>query len=67
MNYEKCLCCGGTEFETGYVNTQININGPEERSFGVISQKVYKPTDAFICKNCGYVALFLDWDRRKDY
>ena len=66
IKYEKCLCCGSDKIEKGYVNTHIAINGPEEKwPFGGSNQPIYSPTDGFICKDCGYVAFFLDWEKRR--
>ncbi len=66
VKYEKCLCCGSDKIEKGYVNTRIPINGPEEKwPYGGSSQKVYEPTDGFICKECGYMAFFLDWGKTR--
>ena len=65
IKYEKSLCCGSDKIEKGYVNTRFAINGPERTEYGVTSQKVYSPTDGFICKDCGYVAFFLDWEKTR--
>lgn len=63
QDYKKCLNCGSEKLEHGKVNTHFSINGLEERHIGIISQKCYQPTDAFICKGCGYIALFVDWSK----
>jgi hypothetical protein len=65
IKYEKCMYCGSDKIEKGYVNTHIAINGPERAEYGVTSQIVYSPTDGFICKDCGYVAFFLDWEKTR--
>ena len=51
----KCIRCNSLNIERCKVNTRISLNGPETKVFGGISQKVYNPTDALICLDCGHI------------
>ena len=63
--YNTCVRCGGTEVDKLMINTRISLNYPEkkERYSGTISQKVIFPTDAIVCKDCGHVEFFVDWNK----
>ena len=38
------------------------MNYSEQRAFGVISQRVIEATDALVCKDCGHIEFFIDWN-----
>lgn len=64
IRYEKCLYCGSEDLIKANVGTHIAVNGPEEHYVGGgISQKQYCPSIGFVCKKCGYEALFFDWEK----
>lgn len=66
IKFKKCIRCGSEKTDLLFVNTRISLNYPEERSpyGGVISQKTVNPTDALVCKECGHIEFFIDWDRQ---
>ena len=66
MNIEECIRCSSKNIITCYVNTRISLKGEEIEQFGVTSQKMYEPTNAIICKDCGHIELLLDWNQGKD-
>lgn len=62
--HNTCLRCNSENVLVLKVNTSISLNGKEEKNLytGCITQKIYKPSDAFVCKDCGHVEFFLDPD-----
>lgn len=65
IEYKKCMYCGSSNLESGYVNTRISINLPEKKlPFGGTSQTIVVPSDAFVCNDCGYIAFFSDPEKR---
>ena len=65
IKYDTCIRCNSENIEQLKVNSRLALNAPEKRDkySGVISQKVYNPTDAILCKVCGHIELFLDWNK----
>lgn len=58
--YDDCIRCGSKNIDIVQVNTRIDLNYPEERRMGTISQRVINPSDAIVCKDCGHIELFID-------
>ena len=58
--YDDCIRCGSKNIDIVQVNTCIDLNYPEERRMGTISQRVINPSDAIVCKDCGHIELFID-------
>ena len=65
IKYNTCIRCGSENVDNLMVNTRVSLNYPEEKHFGVISQKILNPTDALVCKDCGHIELLIDWDKTK--
>lgn len=63
--YDNCIRCNSNIIDKLSVNTHIALNYPEERSMGIITQKVITPTDAMVCKDCGHIELFIDSSKLK--
>ncbi len=51
------------QFENIMVNSRLSLNYPEEKHYGLISQKVLNPTDAIVCKECGHIEFIIDWEK----
>ncbi len=66
IEFDTCVRCGSSEIDKLAVNTYVKLNYPERKELysGVISQKVITPTDAIVCKKCGHIELFIDWDKK---
>lgn len=63
INYKNCIRCGKDNTELLMVNTRISLNFKENRnSFGVIEQRVIEPTNAMVCKDCGHIEFFFNWN-----
>ena len=60
IKYDNCIRCNSKNIDKLSVNTHISLNYPEERSMGIITQRVLTPTDAMVCKDCGHIELFID-------
>ena len=65
IKYNTCIRCGNENIDKLLINTRVSLNYPEEKHFGLISQKILNPTDALVCKNCGHIELFIDWKKTK--
>lgn len=63
MKIEKCIRCGSKNITICMVNSRIILNGEKTKYLGVESQKIYEPTDAVICKECGHIEFIIDWDK----
>ncbi len=65
INCKNCLRCGSENTDKLMVNTRINLNYPEEKSVytRTITQRVVEATDALVCKDCGHIELFIDWEK----
>ena len=66
IKYESCVRCGSSEIDKLAVNTCVKLNYPKKKDAysTIISQRVITPTDALVCKKCGHVEFFIDWDKR---
>ena len=59
-----CLRCGSNNLNQCMVNTTINLNYSEKKNIvGLVTQRVINPTDAIICRECGHIEFFFDWDK----
>ena len=63
LKFDTCIRCGSHNVDKLMVNTRISLNYPEEKQYGVISQKIVNPTDALVCKECGHIEFFVDWNK----
>ena len=63
MKIEECIRCRSDNIIICMVNSRITLNGEKTKSLGVESQKIYEPTDAVICKECGHIEFIFDWDK----
>lgn len=63
IKYNTCVRCGSEKIDVLMVNSRLSLSYPEENRAGVISQKIVNPTDALVCKNCGHIELFIDWEK----
>lgn len=66
LKYNTCIRCGSDNVDKLMVNTRINLNYPEEKHYGIVSQRVITPTDALVCKECGHIEFIFDWDNGKN-
>lgn len=66
IKFKKCMRCDSENVDLLYVNSRFVINYPEKKDTytGITSQKILNPTDALVCKDCGHIELFIDWDRK---
>ena len=64
--YNTCVRCGSKRIDTLMVNSRLSLNYPEETCAGGSLQKVVNPTNALVCKDCGHVELFIDWEKFHD-
>ena len=64
IKYKTCIRCNSENIELLKINSRLNLNAPEkkDRYSGRITQTVYNPTDAILCKDCGHVELLIDWN-----
>lgn len=64
IKYNMCIRCNSGNVEKLFVNTKLPLNFPEERTpySAIITQRVINPTDALVCKECGHIELFIDWE-----
>ena len=65
IKYDTCIRCNSKNIEQLTVNSRLSLNAAEKKDkySGLITQKVYNPTDAILCNDCGHIELFLDWDK----
>lgn len=65
VNYDDCIRCGSKNIDKIMVNTRISLNYPEEKSAftNSISQRILLPTDALVCKECGHIEFFVDFEK----
>ena len=63
IKYNNCIRCNSENIDKIKVNSIIHLNYPEEKNFGRTTQKVITPTDAIVCKECGHIEFFIDWDK----
>lgn len=61
--YDSCIRCGSQNIDRLMVNSRLSLNYPEEKHYGLISQKVLNPTDAIVCKECGHIEFIIDWEK----
>lgn len=62
IKFKTCLRCGSENIDKLKVNSRINLNYPEQKSlYEAITQRVVEATDALVCKDCGHIELFIDW------
>ena len=65
IKYKTCIRCGSEKTDLLSVNSRFLLNYPEVKNpYGGATQRVVQPTDALICKDCGHVELFIDWERK---
>ncbi len=64
IKYNTCIRCGSENLDSLKVNTRISLNYPEQKNLysGSVSQRILTPTTALVCKDCGHIEFFLDWD-----
>ena len=64
LKFNTCMRCNSEDVEYISVNSRIELNFPEERDpyTAIITQRVINPSDALVCKACGHIELFIDWD-----
>lgn len=69
MKYKSCVRCHSENLDKVSVNTALKLNYPEEKIpySSTIYQKTIQPTDALVCKDCGHVELFVDWEKYNTY
>ncbi|MBQ3531508.1 MAG: hypothetical protein IJA05_06270 [Oscillospiraceae bacterium] len=67
INFTNCIRCGSKNIDKLMVNTRVRINYPEKRNpyTGSITQEVLEATDALVCKDCGHIEFFIDWEKIK--
>ncbi|MBO5376981.1 MAG: hypothetical protein J6A41_01180 [Ruminiclostridium sp.] len=67
VKFEKCLRCCSENVDKLMVNSHFSLNYPEETSSytGAVLQRIVQPTDALVCKDCGHIELFIDWENKK--
>ena len=65
IKYDDCIRCGNKNIDKLMVNTRISLNYPEEKSVftNSISQRILLPTDALVCKECGHIEFFVDFEK----
>jgi len=65
IRYNSCIRCGSESVDKVVVNTTLKLNYPpkEREYFNPASQRIISPTDALVCKECGHIELFFDWDK----
>lgn len=65
IKYKNCLRCGSENIDLLFVNVRVPLNYAEVKTpFGGAHQTVVNPTDALVCKNCGHVEFFIDWEKK---
>ena len=58
---EKCPHCGGTEFIRGFMHQLAKPSQNVHVRFFPMKSKLFNegiPIQTFVCKECGYTALF---------
>lgn len=67
IKYETCIRCNSDNVDLLKVNTRFSLNYPEKKNIytGTITQTVLNPTDAMVCRDCGHIELFIDWEQTK--
>lgn len=63
IKYDTCIRCGSKKLDKLKVNSRISLYYPEEKRRGIITQRVIEPTDALVCKECGHIEIFFDWEK----
>lgn len=61
--YDSCIRCKSQNIDRLIVNSRLSLNYPEEKHYGLISQKTLNPTDAIVCKECGHIEFIIDWEK----
>lgn len=65
IKYKNCIRCGSENTDLLFVNGRMPLNYPEEKKlYGASSQRIINPTDALVCKECGHIEFFIDWERK---
>ena len=65
IKYKECIRCHSKNLDKVMVNTRLALNYPEEKRpyTNTITQRVIQPTDALVCRDCGHIELFIDWEK----
>lgn len=65
IRYKTCIRCESENVDILSVNSPLRLNYPEERRRNsiVINQRIISPTDTIVCKECGHIEFFIDWQR----
>ena len=64
IKYNMCIRCNSENTERLAVNSRLILQFPEKvvPYSGIRTQREISPTDALVCKECGHIELFFDWD-----
>lgn len=69
IKYQTCIRCNSENVDLLKVNNIVRLNYPEKKNVytGLTTRTVIYPTDALVCKECGHIEFFIDWEEvRKD-
>lgn len=68
IKYNSCIRCDSRNVDKLFVNTRIFLNYPEKKNLftGTVEQRVINPTNALVCRDCGHIELFFDWEQSEN-
>ena len=64
IKYQTCIRCNSENVDLLKTNSIVRLNYPEKKNVytGLKTQTVIYPTDALVCKECGHIEFFIDWE-----